>query len=84
MSTAKQVTKRVGRELTVRVTEVTKHGLIRFEDTGCRVGELEDKGTIEHPKRIRVGTLIDIKGYLGGGSRVVWVGIAPHYSNYGA
>lgn len=70
-----------GQKMTVRVTSIL-HGLIRFVDTAGGYGELEDIGSIAEPKRIKVGTIIDIEAFNSPGG-LIWVGIAPHYSNYG-
>ncbi len=67
----------------VQVIETNKSGYVAFSNSRGQVGELEDLGTIQEPKRIKSGTLLDIKAYRAGAGKLVWLGVSPHYSNYG-
>ncbi len=74
---------KTGQELTVRVTSVTKGGAVKVATTDGQVHDLEDHGTIEHPKRIKVGTILDVKVFYNAGQHLL-IGVAPHYANYGS
>jgi hypothetical protein len=78
--------KRLEQSLTVRVVSkastANADGL--FETTDGQRGEfLNELGLLDW-KRVKVGTIIDIKAYALPVVGLVWVAVAPHYSNYSA